>query len=623
MLKGQNIICISSIDWDFVWQGHQEVMSTFARNDNTVLFIENTGIRMPTVKDIPRIRKRLVNWLKSVKGFRKEMQNLYIYSPLILPFPYSRIARYINRKIFLSAIRKWMNVVDFHNPIIWTFLPTGFALDVIDNIDKKSVIYYCIADFYELADNPKKVARAENELIKKSDLIFAQGNVLSKRLKALNDNVYIFPFGVNIETFENFKDINNTAPTDIVSIRKPIIGYIGGVHKHIDFRLLKFLAHSHPEWSIVLIGPIQTSTNEIDGINNIFLLGKKDFYNLPSYINEFDVCIIPYNRTEYTETVYPTKLNEYHAMGKPVVSTDLPEVVKFNTENNNLIFVGKSHKEFSDCITQALNDSDDLIIKNRIESARRNSWIGRIEQMSGLIEDAIEIRHRQPVNWQENLLRIYRISQRRLFKIGTICLVVYLLLFYTPLIWFIADPLKISGALKRSDCIVVFSGGVGESGKAGQGYEERVKYAVELYKKGYANQIIFSSGYIYIFEEPLVMKALAISLGVPEGAIILENKAKNTYENVKFTTGILNNKGWNKILLVSSIYHMRRVSLVFNKIAKDTEVVYAPITNSLFYSHPRRDGYGRLILRQVNLQQIRGIFHEYIGIIYYWLRGYI
>ena len=76
MLKNQNIICISSIDWDFSWQGHQEIMSTLARNGNRVLFIENTGIRTPNIKDFSRIKERILNWYKGTKGFRKQQENL-------------------------------------------------------------------------------------------------------------------------------------------------------------------------------------------------------------------------------------------------------------------------------------------------------------------------------------------------------------------------------------------------------------------------------------------------------------------------------------------------------------------------------------------------------------------
>ena len=155
MLKNQNIICISSIDWDFVWQGHQEIMSVFAKNNNKVLFIENTGVRAPNFGDIQRLRKRVVSWFKSIRGFRGEQDNLYVYSPLILPFPYSRIARWFNKRMLITPIKNWMKTMEFHDPIIWTFLPTGTALDVISGIEKKLLVYYCIADFYELCDYKK------------------------------------------------------------------------------------------------------------------------------------------------------------------------------------------------------------------------------------------------------------------------------------------------------------------------------------------------------------------------------------------------------------------------------------------------------------------------------------
>ncbi len=135
--------------------------------------------------------------------------------------------------------------------------------------------------------------------------------------------------------------------------------------------------------------------------------------------------------------------------------------------------------------------------------------------------------------------------------------------------------------------------------------------------------MVFSSGYMYAFKEPLVMKVLAVSLGVPEEAIILEDRAKNTYENVKFSKDILAQNNWNKMLLVSSPYHMRRTSLVFNKIAKEIKVRYTPIPKSLFYAHPEKDGHGKRIWKQINLQQIKGIIHEYLGILYYWWKGWI
>ncbi|MFH1888956.1 MAG: ElyC/SanA/YdcF family protein [Candidatus Omnitrophota bacterium] len=622
-IRNQNIICISSIDWDFNWQGHQEVMSEFARNGNRVLFIENTGVRVPHLKDIPRLKKRFMAWLGSVKGFKQEMENLYVYSPVVLPFPYSRIARWINSHLLLGGLKRWMKAMDFHEPIIWTFLPTGTALDIIANIDHRLLVYYCIADFYVLADNPRKIKKTENELLKKCDLIFAQGEFLKERCSRLNDNVHIFPFGVNTQVFDEKEDSSLDPPADIRKIKKPIIGYVGGIHRHVDLGLIRYLAKNHPEWSFVLIGPAQEELSKISGLNNIFSLGKKEFSELPSYIKYFDVATIPYEINEYTTTVFPTKLNEYHALGKPVVSIDLPEVIKYNKINNDLVRIAMTYQEFEAHINSALGDRDQGLIMQRRISAGEHDWERRIEDMSGLMVKAMKERFNKSSDWQRRFLKFYRVARRKAMRIVAGVLLVYFIVFYTPLAWVAAGPLKISEPPESSDCIVVFAGGVGESGKAGQGYEERVQRAVELYKKGYARHIIFSSGYMYVYEEPLLMKALAVSLGVPAEAILIEDKAKNTYENVLFSERILRQNGWQKIILVTSPYHMRRASLVFEKNARDLRVIRVPPRKSIFYAGNDTNVSGIKWWRDVNLEQIKGILHEYLSIIYYKWKGYI
>lgn len=109
------------------------------------------------------------------------------------------------------------------------------------------------------------------------------------------------------------------------------------------------------------------------------------------------------------------------------------------------------------------------------------------------------------------------------------------------------------------------------------------------------------------------MKALAVSSGVPGEAVILEEKAANTHENVKFVKGILDQYQWRRILLVSSPYHMRRASLTFRNVAPGISVINTPVPESRFYR--RTEG--------VTFSQIRGILHEYLGIFYYWWKGRI
>lgn len=624
MLKNEKIICISSIDWDFIWQGHQEIMSTLAKNDNRILFIENTGVRAPGVRDIPRLKKRIKNYFKGIKGIRKEMDNLYIFSPIVLPFPYSWFARKINKFLLLSVLKRWMKIMDFADPIVWTFLPTGITIDIIDNIDKKLVIYYCIDNFSVSSSSAKKVKVTEKKLLEKADLVFTTSKALYDYCFRHNVNVNIFPFGVNIDNFEKVRINDTEIPQELKDINKPIVGYVGGIHKWLNQNLIKFLANSYPDYSFVFVGPLQTDISSLAEVKNIFFLGKKNHSELSLLIKNFSVAVIPYHITDYTKNVYPTKLNEYLAMGRPVVSTDLPEVEIFNQKHRDIVYIGKNSEEFTESLRKALEDDNEDLRSRRIEVARQNSWQSRIEEMSGLIEKAIDKKALDTEKmWKENLLYFYRTAQRKLSRLTIGAFLVYLLLFYTPFVWFLAKPLKIQDAPQKADAIVVFAGGVGESGRAGQGYEERVEYAVRLYKEGYAKRLVFSSGYMYIFKEPLVMKALAVSLGVPDNVIILEDRGANTYENIKFVTEVLNEKGWNRILLVSSPYHMRRASLVFDKITKKIKTYYTPIPKSIFYSQEDRDSYGRKIWKKVNMEQIKGIFHEYLSIVYYVWKGYI
>lgn len=621
MIKNENIICISSIDWDFIWQGHQEIMSVFAASGNRVLFIENTGIRPPSFKDFSRIRKRIINWLKSVKGFRKEKENIYIYSPLILPFPYSRIARWVNKYLMLIPLKRWLDIMKFDNPIVWTFLPTGIALDIIHSLRKKALIYYYIADFNQLTRNRNRLKKTEEQLMRECDVIFVQGEYFKKRCLKFNKNVFIFPFGVNGDIFSEFQEkMEHAIPEDMRAIPRPIIGYIGGIHRHLDFGLLRFMAENNPNWSIVLIGPLQTQVSGIKNFKNIYFLNQKDFLRLPQYISQFDVGIVPYLLSEYTNTVYPTKINEYHIMGKPVVSTALPEVIGAN--RRNLIRVAKDYKEFASFIKDAINEDKSMFLAERVAAARDNSWPNRIEEMSQKVEELIRTKALAPLRWQAHFLEAYRVSRNKAVK--TVCVFgfVWFLIFYTPLIWFLAEPLRTMHAPGPSDAIVAFAGGVGESGRPGQGYEERVKRSIELYNAGFAKRIIFSSGDKNVYPESYLMKTLAFSLGVPESAIVIENKAANTYENVKFTAKILDAMGCRKIILVSSPYHARRALLVFRKIAPEKEVVFTPC-DSLFYYRDNTAKRGIDRLKQINLRQIGAIFHEYLAILYYFIKGYI
>lgn len=622
MLKGQDIICISSIDWDFIWQSHQQVMSTFASNNNRVLFIENTGVRPVTISDIRRLKKRVVNWLKSVKGFREESKNLYIYSPIILPFPYSRLAGWINKKLLVNAVKRWMKATGFHEPIIWTYLPTPVVLGLIDEIPHKALIYY-VADNLSTTSLPaKKITAYEETLLKKADLVFVMPKNMLEYCRSFNQNVMRVPMGVDTKKFLD-NGFSNVVPKELEGLKQPIIGYVGGLRSCVDQDLIIFLAERFPGFKFVFVGPIQTDISRLKKVKNLIFVGQKPHAELPGYVKQFDVAVIVYKNDAYGNSISSGKLNEYLIMGKPVVSTDINEAKEFNKDNGGIIYVASNYEEFASLVSKAIKEDGPELKARRRQVAENNSWDKKTEQMSAAIDNIIANRNNECLDWKERLLKFYKYGHRKLSRIVLAISIVWILLFYTPVVWYLAEPLKISHPVRKADCIVVFAGGVGESGKAGQGYEERVEYAVRLYKQGFASHMIFSSGYVYVFKEPLVMKALAVQLGVLEGDILLEDKAGSTYQNVKFTKEALDKNNWKDILLISAPYHMKRASLVFNKIANDINVTFVPLPHGSFYAHPDKTDDGRRVWKRTNLKQIKGILHEYLGIIYYWWKGWI
>ncbi len=613
MIRDKNILCISSIDWDFNWQGHQEIMSAFAAQGNRVLFVENTGVRAPTLKDLPRLRQRLRNWWIGTKGFRQVSQNLFVYSPLVLPFPYSRVACWVNRTLLLRSLRRWMRAAGFHRPIIWTFLPTPMVQDVIRELDHQLVVYYCIDNLSESSKAARRITVSERTFLANADFVFVTARKLFDMASALNPHVTLFPFGVKFAHFERARTSPDPIPSDLRNLPKPLIGYVGGIRKEIDQTLLAEVARLLPHVTFVMVGPMQTDVSQLATQANIKFIGAREHCDVPAYIKSFDVAIIPYVRNEYTANIYPAKLNEYMAMGVPVVATDLPEVRGYNVEHGDVITVASDAKGFAGAIEKSILENSPAAAERRIEAARQNSWETRIGQMSDLIEKALITRRAAEEGWEEALRRLYWTARRRIVKSVAAVASVYLLLFYTPLIWMLAEPLRVADPPRPADAIVVFAGGVGESGKAGGGYQERVKEAIDLYQAGHAAHLIFSSGFVFAFQEAEVMKGLAVANGVLASAIVLETKAANTHENAKYVGEILSERGWRSVLLVSSPYHMRRAVWAMQQIAPGLTIVSRPVPASQFYAHT----WG------ANAEQIRGILQEYAAIVAYWWRGWI
>lgn len=275
--------------------------------------------------------------------------------------------------------------------LLWTYLPTDTAVDIIraHRTKRSQVIYYNAADFSYLTPNSKQLQESEQELVRMSDFVFATCSQMAAKFGNDNANVHIFPPGVDMSVFPD-ESATVGEPHDrlnLSSLPRPTIGYVGGLHRFVDYDLVAAMARARPSWSWVFLGAHQVPLEKLQGLPNVHLLGQQPHAELAEHMHFFDVCVVPYLNTRETSTVVPTKINEYLAAGKATVATSLPTVCEFNERHRVLTTSAATAPDFLQAIEAELPTAHDPARReHRRRVAALADWHNRLEEMSSFIE---------------------------------------------------------------------------------------------------------------------------------------------------------------------------------------------------------------------------------------------
>ncbi|MBX7058981.1 MAG: YdcF family protein [Leptospirales bacterium] len=190
-----------------------------------------------------------------------------------------------------------------------------------------------------------------------------------------------------------------------------------------------------------------------------------------------------------------------------------------------------------------------------------------------------------------------------------------------------AYPQMRSADAPQADAIVVLGGMSDPLSARLEGPEfldsvDRILAAELLWRAGKAPLLVISGGLGLMLQrgepEARALQRWLLARGIPQSAIVIGDRSRNTAENAIETAALARSRGWTRVLLVTSAFHLPRATLCFRK--QGLAVIPFPTDYYRSVVDPGPEGImpapGAMSLSTVAIK-------EYLGIVAYWLRGYI
>lgn len=386
MITGRDIVCASFGNWGDMSETPHHLMTRLARQ-NRVLFVNQPVSPLSFASRMVKPREfagRLTAWRH---GARPVAPNLWEATPPpILPRRTNKLVSVINAAYLSRWLGRQARALDFRDIVYWNFQP--WIPGLARALKPVASVYYCVDDFASAPYwwNPGAGVRArEEECCREADLVVCTGRQLVEKKRALNPNVAFVPEGADVEAFIDATNDGTSVPEDLRQLPGKVIGYVGAINWRLDSGIILHMAEREPGWSFALIGPVWGDLPDAERLraaSNVYFLGPKPASSLPSYCKGMDVCLIPYVLNEYTHHIFPLKLYEYMAAGKPMVSTDMTEMRPYEGEH---LAIGRSPEDFHGAVRRVLEEDSPQRATERQAAARNESWDARVEQLSDLV----------------------------------------------------------------------------------------------------------------------------------------------------------------------------------------------------------------------------------------------
>ena len=395
MIKNRDIIIVGQQPWDVeIGSNCKNIAIEFSKN-NRVLYVNSPLDRFTSLRNQhdPKIQKR-INVIKNKEiGLIKVGNNIWNLFPNRMIESINWIGSHrifaflnkLNNKRFAISIKEAIVKLGFNDFILFNDNDI-FRCFYLKELLGPSISIYYSRDYMLAVDYWKKHGELfEPLLIKKVDLCLANSTYLADYCKQYNPNSIYVGQGCDLDIFSDQNEYET--PFDMAIIKSPVIGYIGALlGLRLDLSILIHIAKLKPEWSLVLVGPEDEAfkNSELHRLPNVHFLGSKPSNDLPNYIHSFDVCINPQLVNQVTIGNYPRKIDEYLAMGKPVVAT---KTAFMQSVFSNYTYLGDNGDDYINLIELALIENSEVRKLARMQFANTHSWENCVETIYDSIDN--------------------------------------------------------------------------------------------------------------------------------------------------------------------------------------------------------------------------------------------
>lgn len=363
----ETLFVFSHLSWDFVYQRPQQLMSRLARHYR-IFFIEEPEpaggmeevgpVGWQSSQALPQLTVLRSTGVAKTRGFSEEN---------------------------VQGLREALNELRQQHPNHLAWLYTPMALPLLVVLDPVRVIYDCMDELSAFLNPPAGLLDHEHRLLQRADLVFTGGPSLHAIKRRLNANVHCFPSSVDVAHFRKALD-RKIAYVPHAALPKPRLGFFGVIDERLDIELIAAIADTHPDWQLVLVGPVvKINAESLPQRPNICYMGQQPYALLPAFLASWDVCLMPFAMNEATRFISPTKSLEYMAAELPVVSTAVIDVV---AQHADVVMIAESATDFIQCCERALALSPEgrrQQIRQMRAKLRRTSWDATVRDMHRLM----------------------------------------------------------------------------------------------------------------------------------------------------------------------------------------------------------------------------------------------